>query len=48
MEEASKEVIGWRIKTEAQIIMPGERLFVKHDKDLDLFKFFAKEAGFDV
>ena len=48
MEEASYEVLGWRIKTEAKIILPGERLYVKHPKDFELFKFFAEKAGFDV
>ena len=32
----------------SEIILPGERLYVKHPKDFELFKFFAEKAGFDV
>jgi len=48
MEEASKEIIGWRIKTDATIIGPGERFKPKSEADWETFKFFAKKAGFDV
>jgi len=40
--------LGWRIKTEAKIIMPGQRLHTKGNADFELFKFFAEKAGFDV
>ena len=48
MEEASKEIIGWRIKTDATIIGPGERFKPKSEADMETFRFFAKKAGFDV
>ena len=48
MEEASYEILGWRIKTEAKTIMPGQRLHTKGVADFQLFEFFAEKAGFDV
>ena len=48
MEEASYEILGWRIKTDATLIGPGERFKPKTEEDMETFRFFAKEAGFDV
>jgi len=48
MEEASYEILGWRVKTEAILFGPGERFKPKTEEDMQTFRFFAKEAGFDV
>ena len=48
MEDASYEILGWRIKTDATIVWPGERFKPKTEEDMETFRFFAKEAGFDV
>ena len=48
MEEASYEILGWRIRTDATVIGPGERFKPKSEEDMELFRFFLGKIGHDV